>query len=69
MTARRTPHDSPTKAEEENQLGDDRSPMDDFRGLARGIINVSREALKREEQRYAVANAARKAGQKTDGRT
>ncbi len=61
MTARR-PHES-VGTDEGNGPGDpEQPPMERFKALARGLLNVSREALREEEEKYNIENAARKKG-------
>lgn len=52
------------RAAETGEGHDKRSPMSRFRDLARGLANVSRDDFKREEERYAIENAARKSDKK-----
>lgn len=60
MTARPPPHDSTGKDADSGSDNGAQSPMDRFRTLARGLLNVSRGDFKREEERYNAANAQRK---------
>jgi hypothetical protein len=40
------------------------SPMEKFNDLARRVVNVPREELRREQERYDVVNAVRRAQRK-----
>ena len=40
------------------------TPMDKFNDLARRVVNVPREELRREQERYDAANAARRVQRK-----
>lgn len=54
------PHERSGKGAEGDPGRDKRTEMERFRDLARGLVNVSRDDFKREEERYAIQNAARK---------
>ena len=60
MTKPLPPPDRPDNGVDSVQ-NDGRSPMQRFTDLARGLVNVSREDLEREQAKYDVANQARKA--------
>lgn len=60
MAAKPPPRDRTGKDVESVPSKPERSPMERFSDLARGLVNVSREDFKREEERYAIKNAARK---------
>lgn len=59
------PHEKSVMGAEGDPDRDKRTRMERFRDLARGLVNVSRDDFKREEERYAIKNAARKDHRKT----
>ncbi len=58
-TAQPPPPERPDK-DADDASGDNRTPMQRFEDLARGIVNVPHEDVKREEERYVIENSARK---------
>ena len=65
MTAQSPPHEKSGTSAENDPDRDKRTRMERFRDLARGLVNVARDDFKREEERYAIQNAARKNNKRT----
>lgn len=58
MTGQQRPPERPDK-DAGSDDADSRTPMQPFQDLARGLVNVPRDDVKREEHRFAVENTAR----------
>ena len=46
--------------EDRESVSHAQSPMDNFRDLARAVLNVSRNQVRLEEERFAIANARKR---------
>jgi hypothetical protein len=52
--------ESPDKAADSADHKPPLSPMDRFRALTKGLLNVSRKQIDKEQKRFDAANAARR---------
>ncbi len=60
MTDKKRPHESDDRDAENAASADSALPMERFKNLARKITNVSRDQLRKEQERYAARRSPRK---------